>query len=247
MPVRSFSARPPRASAPKPSLQAAGCGGCTQSLLGGEGRAGGLAQLADSGIELCSHPGLSEASGNETLLLRAAAAGRLPFDLLWIEGALLRGPNGSGRFQTLAGRPLIDWVRDLALRARHVLAIGTCRAYGGIISGGENRSDACGLQFDGDQQGGLLAAEYRSLSGLPVINVAGCPTHPGWVVDTLLALALDALAATDLDVWQRPRRLPASRPGCRSTCRKRGSSRWPLYRSRRRRSVCARIRAPITR
>ncbi|EXI69221.1 MAG: Periplasmic [NiFeSe] hydrogenase small subunit precursor [Candidatus Accumulibacter adjunctus] len=187
-------------------LQAAGCGGCTQSLLAGEGRGGVLAQLAESGIELCFHPALSETSGSETLaLLGAAIAGELPFDLLCIEGALLRGPNGSGRFQTLAGRPLIDVVRDLAQRALHVLAIGTCSAYGGIIAAGENRSEACGLQFDGDQEGGVLGIDFRSRSGLPVINVAGCPTHPGWVVDTLLALALDALAAGDLDAWRRPR------------------------------------------
>ena len=43
-----------------------------------------------------------------------AADGRLPFDILCVEGALLRGPNGSGRFQMLSGsgRPLIAWVRE---------------------------------------------------------------------------------------------------------------------------------------
>jgi Ni,Fe-hydrogenase I small subunit len=117
-------------------LQAAGCGGCTQSLLGAENRSGMLAQFADSGLDFVLHPGLSEASGDEALaLLQAAAAGRLPFDILCVEGALLRGPNGSGRFQMLSGsgRPVIDWVRELAARASHVLAIGTCSAYGGII------------------------------------------------------------------------------------------------------------------
>jgi Ni,Fe-hydrogenase I small subunit len=87
----------------------------------------------------------------------------------------------------------------------YVLAIGTCSAYGGIISAGENVTEACGLQFDGDQEGGLLGKDFRAASGLPVINVAGCPTHPGWIVDTLLSLALGALAESDLDAWQRPR------------------------------------------
>jgi Ni,Fe-hydrogenase I small subunit len=102
-------------------LQAAGCGGCTQSLLGAENRSGMLAQFADSGLDFVLHPGLSEASGDEALaLLQAAAAGHLPFDILCVEGALLRGPNGSGRFQMLSGsgRPVIDWVRELAARAR---------------------------------------------------------------------------------------------------------------------------------
>ena len=52
---------------------------------------------------------------------------------------------------------------------------------------------------------GLLGAAYRAGGGLPVVNVAGCPTHPGWVVDTLMALAAGMLHAEDLDPLQRPR------------------------------------------
>ena len=189
-------------------LQASGCGGCTQSLLGADARHGVLAQLASAGIACVAHPALAEASGDEALAqLSAAATGALPIDILCVEGALLRGPNGSGRFQILSGsgRPLIEWVCELAARAAYVLAIGTCSAYGGIVSGGENITGACGLQFDGDQEGGLLGTDFCSGAGLPVINVAGCPTHPGWIVDTLLSLALGALRAADLDAWQRPR------------------------------------------
>ena len=189
-------------------LQASGCGGCTQSLLGAESRAGVFAQLAASGIELLFHPGVSEASGAESLTLLAdAAEGRLPFDILCVEGALLRGPNGSGRFHLLSGsgRPMIDWVQQLAARAQHVMAIGTCTAYGGINAAGDNVTDACGLQFDGDESGGLLGEDFRAAAGLPVINVAGCPTHPGWIVDTLLLLKQGGFSADDLDALQRPR------------------------------------------
>lgn len=85
-------------------LQASGCGGCTQSLLGDGARQGVLQRLAAAGVELISHPALSEASGAEALEeLRAAAAGSLPFDILCVEGAMLRGPNGSGRFHMLSG------------------------------------------------------------------------------------------------------------------------------------------------
>ena len=35
--------------------------------------------------------------------------------------------------------------------------------------------------------------------------MAGCPTHPGWVVDTLIALGLGELRAEDLDALGRPR------------------------------------------
>jgi ferredoxin hydrogenase small subunit len=96
-------------------------------------------------------------------------------------------------------------VRDLAARARHVLAIGSCAAWGGMSAAGLNPTDACGLQYEDDRPGGLLGAGFRSASGLPVVNVAGCPTHPGWVLDTLAALATDALHADDLDPLARPR------------------------------------------
>ena len=49
-----------------------------------------------------------------------------------------------------------------------------------------------------DRPGGLLGSDFRSASGLPVVNVAGCPTHPGWVLDTLMALAAGAYAVTIL-------------------------------------------------
>ena len=189
-------------------LQASGCGGCTQSLLGADSRRGVLTQLAAAGLSFVAHPALGEASGDEARdVLAAAAGGRLPIDILCVEGALLRGPNGSGRFHVLAGtgRPMIDWVRELAAQARYVVAVGTCTAFGGINASGDNLTDACGLQFDGAERGGLLGADFRSCGGLPVINVSGCPIHADWIVDTLMALADGALVESDFDELQRPR------------------------------------------
>lgn len=188
-------------------LQSGGCGGCTMSLLCADHR-DLFGVLGDAGVHILWHPSLSEASGAEALdVLDACARGDIPLDLLCVEGAMLRGPAGSGRFHLLAGsgRPMIAWVEELAARARHTLAIGTCAAWGGVTSGGPNPTDACGLQYDGDVSGGLLGTDYRSAGGVPVINVAGCPTHPGWVVETLLALAQHEFGAADLDALGRPR------------------------------------------
>jgi Ni,Fe-hydrogenase I small subunit len=126
--------------------------------------------------------------------------------VLCVEGAMLRGRNGTGRFHVLAGTgvPMIDWVARLASVAHYTVAIGTCAAYGGITAAGANPADACGLQYDGDQPGGLLGAAYRSRSG-PVVNVAGCPTHPDWVVETLSALSMSLLDPAALDTLGRPR------------------------------------------
>ena len=188
-------------------LQAAGCGGCTMSLLCAE-NPGAIDLLADAGIDLLWHPALSLATAAEVLpLLQALADGTETVDILCVEGAIARGPNGTGRFQMLSGtgRPMMDWVRAIALHARHVVAVGTCAAYGGVTAAGGNPSDAVGLQYEGAHPGGLLPPDWRAAGGLPVVNVAGCPTHPGWVTEPLLLLASGALGAADLDAFGRPR------------------------------------------
>jgi len=96
-------------------------------------------------------------------------------------------------------------VRQLAARARHVVAIGTCAAFGGMTSAGSNPTDACGLQYEGGTVGGLLGAGWRDAAGLPVVNVAGCPPHPAWMVETLAELAAGAFREEDLDPLGRPR------------------------------------------
>jgi ferredoxin hydrogenase small subunit len=101
--------------------------------------------------------------------------------------------------------PMLRWIERLSAVARHVVAVGSCAAFGGITAGGANPTDACGLQYEGEHAGGLLGAAWRSRAGLPVINIAGCPTHPGWVIETLAALARGQLTAESLDALGRPR------------------------------------------
>jgi NiFe hydrogenase small subunit HydA len=188
-------------------LQSGGCGGCSMSLLNAD-TADFTGQWRQAGLDLLWHPSLSLESGQELLdLLAACLSGAQPLDVLCVEGSLLRGPHGSGRFHLLAGTglPMIDWVRRLAGVARHVVAVGSCAAWGGITAGGPNPTEACGLQYDDDRVGGLLGAGFRATGGLPVINIAGCPTHPGWVMDTLMALSAGLFSEADLDPLNRPR------------------------------------------
>ncbi|MBL8275556.1 HupU protein [Roseateles puraquae] len=188
-------------------LQSGGCGGCSMSLLCAD-TTDFHGQLRDAGIELLWHPSLSlETGGSVVKLLNDVLDGRVRLDALCVEGSLLRGPNGTGRFHVLAGTglPMIHWVQRLAEQAGVVAAIGSCAAWGGITAGGANPTDACGLQYEDDRIGGLLGAGFRSKQGLPVVNVAGCPTHPGWVIDTLMAMAAGELQAESLDALGRPR------------------------------------------
>jgi Ni,Fe-hydrogenase I small subunit len=188
-------------------LQSGGCGGCSISLLNAEAP-GLMTKLQTAGIELLWHPALSEAHGADLLaLLQRIVDGKQPLDILCLEGAVMRGPNGTGRFHLLAGsdQPMMQWIAGMAAKAAHVVAVGSCAAFGGITRGGGNAVEACGLQYDEAAPGGLLGAAFRDPSGLPVINIAGCPTHPNWVTETLMQLAADELDADALDSLGRPR------------------------------------------
>lgn len=188
-------------------LQSGGCGGCSMSLLAAEGP-DLITTLESAGIHLLWHPSLSEQAGSEVrTLLQQILDGEIALDLLCIEGSLMRGPNGSGRFHLFGGTgvAMIEWVRQLAARARYTLAIGSCAAFGGITSAADNHTDATGLQFEGELRGGLLGSDYRSGGELPVVNVAGCPVHPNWVTETLIELALGEGAPERLDPLARPR------------------------------------------
>jgi NiFe hydrogenase small subunit HydA len=188
-------------------LQAASCGGCTMSALAADDT--GLHQaLKRFGIRLVWHPSLSEESGAEALaILDDCLTGKVRLDCLCVEGSVLFGPSGSGRFQMLSGsgKAMKEWISLLAAKARHVVAVGSCAAFGGVPAAGHNPTDARGLHYSGWDLGGALGTSFRSASGLPVINIAGCAPHPGWIVETLAALALGEVSAAHLDALGRPR------------------------------------------
>jgi len=187
-------------------LQAGSCGGCTMAALE-QGGAGLFAELRGLGLDLLWHPSLSEATGDEVLsLFERIETGAQKLDILCIEGAILRGPNGTGRFNRLSGtqRTLLDLSRSMAQHAEITVAVGSCAAFGGVPAGDPDPTDACGLHYDGAEAGGVLGAGWRSQAGLPVVNVAGCAPHPGWIVETLGALAAGDLGPDDLDALGRP-------------------------------------------
>lgn len=188
-------------------LQAGSCGGCTMSALTAEDR-GLMAALKAFDVNLLWHPAISEACGEEAIdILQSVLDGEQQLDALCVEGSVLRGPGGTGRFQMMSGtdRSMADWIKDLAARARFVIAVGTCAAFGGFPAAGANPTDACGLQYEGEDEGGILGRDFVSKSGLPVVNVSGCAPHPDWISETLSLLASMGLGKDQLDVSGRPR------------------------------------------
>jgi Ni,Fe-hydrogenase I small subunit len=119
----------------------------------------------------------------------------------------MMGPNGSGRFHMLSGvgKPMFEVLKKLSQKAQYTIGIGSCAAFGGITMSGGNPGEATGLQYEGKHPGGLLGAEWLSKGDLPVVNIAGCPTHPNWVIETLVQLANGKLGNEQLDSFNRPR------------------------------------------
>lgn len=188
-------------------LQSGGCGGCTLSMMCAEG-SDMLTAFAAADIRILWHPSLSEASGADVIdIFERIINGEQQLDILCLEGAVMTGPNGTGRFHMMAGtgQPMQAWIGDLAKVARHVVAVGSCAAFGGITSAGGNETGALGLTFDGAQRGGFLGSDFRGRSGLPVVNIAGCPTHPNWVIETLCQISLGLFDESHLDSIERPR------------------------------------------
>jgi ferredoxin hydrogenase small subunit len=188
-------------------LQAGSCGGCTMSVLE-QGASGWFQDLKNFGVRLLWHPSFSEETGGEALeILSRVESGAEKLDILCIEGSILRGPNGTGKFNRLSGtdRTLLDLSLGFAALADYCVAVGSCAAYGGIPAGAPNPTDARGLQYEGAEAGGALGRDYLSRKNLPVINIAGCAPHPGWIMETLAALATGDLTAGDLDALGRPK------------------------------------------
>ena len=181
-------------------MQTGACSGDSMSLLCAE-RPSLESLLAQYDIRLLWHPSLTT-ERRFGQVLDDLHSGEAPLDILCIEGSLLTGPNGTGQYDTWKGIAKIDIVRQLAGLARHVVAMGTCAAFGGVHAAPPNPTDCVGLQFAQSSPGGLLGADWRSGSGQPVINVAGCPVHPETITRVLAMLAEDL--PLKLDEFQRP-------------------------------------------
>jgi hydrogenase small subunit len=181
-------------------LQSGGCGGDTMSLLNAEDPS--LPEGMESlGIDVLWHPSLSNSSAAEqTMLLDRLTTGEQELDILCVEGTVIRGPGGSGMYDTFHGRPKKDLISALARKANYVVAVGTCASFGGIGTGA--KVEAAGLQFTKWTKGGFLGEQFAARSGVPVVNLAGCPAHCEVILGLLSALV--AGRAPELDDYHRP-------------------------------------------
>ncbi len=157
-------------------LAASNCTGCTVSLANLEGGSAptDIGDLLLNTIDLAYHPNLMGAAGDLAVsTLKTAALGDY---VLVVEGGIPTAFGGNTcMLWTENGHDVTaqEAVTSLAPGAMAVLAVGTCASFGGIPGANPNPTG--------------IVSVYE-LTGAPVINIPGCPSHPDWVVWTIAQL-----------------------------------------------------------
>ncbi|MCD1296268.1 oxidoreductase [Methanocella sp. CWC-04] len=192
-------------------LKGAGCGGCTASFLNG-GNPEILSALGKIKLDLAYHEGLMAQQGifvegvaenteayNSILKLRNIINNEKY--ILVVEGAILNGPDGTGKYSMIGGRPFKDIFKDAASGASGILAVGTCASFGGISKASGSDIDARGVGYTGTSRIKGMLGELGINN--KVVNVPGCPAHPDWILLTLADMIMDA--DMELDMYHRPK------------------------------------------
>ena len=112
--------------------------------------------------------------------------------IMIVQGSMIQRDNGHYNHVAYENGTLmtgLEIVRRMGLKAKYVVAIGSCATYGGPAAGYPNPTQSTGVQ--------TILPERR------VINVSGCPAHPDWTMGTLLHLAL--YGEPELDKFGRPK------------------------------------------
>ena len=138
-------------------LQGITCNGNTHSFLNDPS----LGSLLES-VEFIHHPLLPCTKSLSELVKKLPKS-----DLLIFEGSY------RADFER-AGITMENILLPLAIKAKHVIALGSCASFGGIFKEGDDR--ITGILFDKEEMNGPL----RDLSK-KVIVLSGCPIHPKWL------------------------------------------------------------------
>lgn len=172
-------------------LQGGSCSGCSVSLLNSV--APEIAEVLTGVISLKFHQTIMAAAGEQAMnVLRDAKKNYRGEYVLIVEGTVPVGAGG--KYATLGEKgekpiTFLEWVKELAGGAKAVLAVGSCAAFGGIPAGKPNPTGSLPVN--------------KVVSGVPVVNISGCPSHPDWVLGTVVHLLKYGLP--ELDAAGRPK------------------------------------------
>lgn len=142
-------------------LSGSECTGCTESLLRSTHPT--LETLILDMISLDYSEVLSVPAGHQAEEAKHAAMqenwGKY---ILVVEGAI--PTKDGGIYCKIAGKTMLQHLKEAAEGAAAIVAIGSCASWGGIPSAGTNPTDAKGV--------------HEIIKGKPIINIPGCPPNP---------------------------------------------------------------------
>ncbi|TCS36745.1 hydrogenase 2 small subunit [Reinekea marinisedimentorum] len=137
------------------------CTGCTESLLRSTHPT--IENLILDMISLEYHEVLSAAAGHQVEANKHRAIEQYHGQYVLVVDGSIPVKDG-GIYCMVAGKPIIDHIKEAAEGAAAIIAIGSCSSWGGVASIGVNPTDARSLQ--------------DILPGKTVVNIPGCPPNP---------------------------------------------------------------------
>ncbi len=167
-------------------LQGLSCSGCSVSLINSESP--GPADLITRYLSLYFHQTLSAATGKVAMETLSKAIDQGGY-ILAVEGAV---PSGMPEACMIGEKSFNDLLLESARKAQAVVSVGTCASFGGIPAAPPNPT------------GALSVAEFftKHKLNIPLINLPGCPAHPGWIVGNLAYLL--KVGIPEVDDHKRP-------------------------------------------
>lgn len=155
------------------------CAGNTESFLRAHDPS-----VADIILDLLSvdyHETIMAAAGHQAEAAKEATIDRGDY-IVVVEGSV--PTKDGGVYCTIAGKTAVQHLEEAAANAIAIINVGTCASYGGIPAAKPNPTGATGVP--------------SLVSGVPVINLPGCPVNVENLTATLVHyLTFDALPATD--------------------------------------------------
>jgi hydrogenase small subunit len=152
-------------------LSAQECTGCTESLLRTSHPT--LEHLILDLISLDYHETLNTGSGHQAEEFRAKSIEENKGKFILVCDGSIPVKDG-GVYCKIAGKPVLDILKETAPKAAAVISIGSCAAWGGVPSAEPNPTGATPV--------------YKILegTGIPVVNIPGCPPNGYNFLSTVL-------------------------------------------------------------
>ncbi|MDF2635107.1 MAG: hydrogenase (NiFe) small subunit HydA [Pelosinus sp.] len=150
-----------------------------------------LEQLLFESLDIRYHWLVNVASGDDvTQILEDTLLKDAGNYWLVVEGSVMTAHDGRYNEIFLRNGEMVtglDAVIEIASKAKYVIAVGDCAAFGGPAAAHPNPGGAKGVW---------------EVVNRPVINIPGCPSHPDWMSGTFTHLLLYGMP--ELDSYNRP-------------------------------------------